>query len=165
MADNDNTITLVGRIGQEPELRMTPQGADVLNFSIATSERRRGADGSWSDGPTSWFRVAVWGELGRNAHRSLHRGQQVIVHGVLKVTEYRLEGGGRSQRAEVRATAVGHDLRWGATTFTDAREGAAQVAPAAPVEREPEREPALETVPPAAPADWGGSLAGDETPF
>ena len=47
MADNDNTITLVGRIGQEPELRATTKG-DVVNFTLATSERRRGADGSWT---------------------------------------------------------------------------------------------------------------------
>ena len=50
MAENDNTITLVGRIGQEPELRGTSKG-EVCSFTLATSERRRAADGSWSDGP------------------------------------------------------------------------------------------------------------------
>lgn len=128
MADNDNTITLVGRIGQEPELRATPKG-DVLNFSIATSDRRRTADGGWSDGPTSWFRVAAWHDLGRNAHASFHRGQQVIVRGVLTVREFQVEGGGRSRNAELRATALGHDLRWGTSAYTDGpRPGATQAA-------------------------------------
>jgi single-strand DNA-binding protein len=172
MADNDTTITLVGRIGQEPELRTTPQGSDVLNFRVATTERKRDTDGSWSDGATSWFRVAAWGPLGRNAHASFHKGQLVIVHGVLKVVEFALEGGTRSHRAEVRATALGHDLRWGTTTYLD---GSRATLPAAPPESAqqhlalpavvPAPEPARETVPPTRAADWDTALGSDATPF
>jgi single-strand DNA-binding protein len=168
MADNDNTITVVGRIGQEPELRTTAKGQEVLNFSIATNERRRAADGTWSDGPTSWFRIAAWGTLARNAQLSFHRGQRVVVHGVLRVNDFQQQGGGRSQSAELRATALGHDLTWGTSTFVDAGRAAAQQATmqAPEREREPEREPERETVPPTPPSDWGSSLAQlDETPF
>ena len=172
MADNDNTITLVGRIGQEPELSATSKG-DVLNFTVATSERRRGPDNTWSDGPTSWFRVAAWHDLGRHAHASLHRGQQVIVRGVLTISEFQLEGGGTTRRAELRATALGHDLRWGTTTFTDGtRPAAAETAPAEPPrgpaatpEQEPEQARELETVPAAAPTSGWGTTFADETPF
>lgn len=165
MADNDNTITVVGRIGQEPELRTTAKGQEVLNFSVATNERRRAVDGTWSDGPTSWFRIAAWGTLARNAQLSFHRGQRVVVHGVLRVTEFQSQTGGRSQSAELRATALGHDLTWGTSTFADG--GRAQSAqPPQPAASEPERDSELETVPAAPPADWGSSLAMvDETPF
>jgi single-strand DNA-binding protein len=172
MAENENTITLVGRIGQEPELRATPKG-DVCNFTVATSERRRAADGSWFDAATSWFRVAAWNDLGRHAHASLRRGQQVVVHGVLTIAEFQT-GNGRGKNAEVRATALGHDLRWGITTYTDQREvdrarSAAQLQPqaaevtptaAAPTAAAPE----AERRPVAAGGDWSTSYA-DETPF
>ena len=172
MADNDNTITVVGRIGQEPELRTTPQGSDVLNFSVATTERKRNADGSWSDGATSWFRVAAWGPLGRNAHASFHKGQLVIVHGVLKVAEFALEGGTRSHRAEVRATALGHDLRWGTTTYLDGSRATQPTATSAPAQQQlgvqsavSAPEPARETVPPTRSADWDTAFGSEDTPF
>jgi single-strand DNA-binding protein len=165
VADNDNTITVVGRIGQEPELRATPKG-DVLNFSVATNERKRGADGEYTDGPTSWFRVAAWHDLGRHAHASLHRGQRVIVSGVLAIREFQLEGGGKSKNAELRATALGHDLRFGTSTFVDGPRPSQQQTPppAAPPAVAPESVPQLETVPPAPPSDWGTGFA-DEAPF
>ncbi|GAA2754104.1 single-stranded DNA-binding protein [Amnibacterium kyonggiense] len=181
MADNDNTITLVGRIGQEPELRGTSRG-EVCSFTLATSDRRRAADGSWSDGPTSWFRVAAWGDLARHAHASLHRGQQVIVRGIVSVQDFQLENGGRSKSVELRATALGHDLRWGTTTFVDGgRQAAApattQATAAPPVEQErgdgwaasaPAPAEPREPVPvgAAAPAgDWGSGLGSEDVPF
>jgi single-strand DNA-binding protein len=192
MADNDNTITLVGRIGQEPELRATSKG-DVVNFTLATSERRRGADGSWTDGPTSWFRVAAWHDLGRNAHASFRRGQQVIVRGVLTVREFALESGGKSRTAELRATALGHDLRWGTSSYADgARPSTTQALPtaqpqqegAAQQDRQPDATAGTSGGVAAGAGDWGahpeaqeparqpvvaGAVAGwaaeDETPF
>ncbi|WP_375387926.1 single-stranded DNA-binding protein [uncultured Amnibacterium sp.] len=177
MADNDNTITLIGRIGQEPELRSTSKG-EVLNFTLATSERRRAADGSWADGPTSWFRVAAWNDLARNAHASFHRGQQVIVRGVLTVREFTLESGGKSRNAELRATALGHDLRWGTSDYRDGARPtttAQQDQPAHPGSAQPAepgdwgaqalaglQEPQREAVPVGAAAGWS---AEDETPF
>jgi single-strand DNA-binding protein len=164
VADNDNTITVVGRIGQEPELRATPKG-DVLNFSVATNERKRGADGEYTDGPTSWFRIAAWHDLGRHAHASLHRGQRVIVSGVLTIREFQVEGGGKSRNAELRATALGHDLRWGTSAFADApRQQQQQTPPTVPAAAAPESVPQLETVPPTPPADWGTGFT-DEAPF
>ena len=89
----DNMVTLVGALGGDPELRTTPQGADVVNFRMATTERRRGADGRWGDGATSWFRITLWGDLARNAHASLRKGQRVVVHGQLRITEYSGDSG------------------------------------------------------------------------
>ncbi|MGT2426722.1 single-stranded DNA-binding protein [Amnibacterium kyonggiense] len=155
---------------------------EVCSFTLATSERRRAADDSWTDGPTSWFRVAAWGDLARHAHASLHRGQQVIVRGVVAVREFQLEGGGRSKSVEVRATALGHDLRWGTTAFVDdgrqpvSAAASRTAAPAAgedrgdgwPAPAEPgsagERESvAIGATAPAG--DWGGGLGSEEVPF
>jgi single-strand DNA-binding protein len=177
VADNENTITLVGRIGQEPELRATSKG-DVLNFNVATNERKRNADNTWSDGPTSWFRVSAWHDLARHGHASLHRGQQVIVRGVLTVREFQVEGGGKSKNAELRATALGHDLRWGTTTYTDGARPSSQQAglPAAASavesasvlqsETAPQLDavPQRETVPAAAATGWSAPYE-EETPF
>lgn len=170
MADNNNTITVVGRIGQEPELHTLANGQEVLNFRVATNERKRAADGTFFDGPTSWFQVAAWGNLARNAQLSFHRGQRVVVHGILRVTEFQPQGGGRTYKAELRATALGHDLSWGTSTFTDAGRASQQQqqaeAPRHEPVREPNREPERETVPAGPAADWSSSLAQlDDTPF
>lgn len=169
MADNDNTITLVGRIGQEPELRATSKG-DVLNFNLATSERKRGADDTWSDGPTSWFRVSAWHDLARNAHASFHKGQLVIVRGVLTIREFQLESGARSRQAELRATALGHDLRWGTSSYVDGgRRDATQAAPAPDRsggwDSAPVQEMQRETVPAGPAADWASGLGTEDVPF
>lgn len=165
MADNENRITVVGRIGQEPELRATPRG-EVLNFDVATNERKRAAGGGYVDGATSWFHVSAWEELGLHAHASLHRGQRVVVTGVLVMREFQLEGGGKGKSADLRATALGHDLRFGTSAFVDAPRPVQQQTPppaAAPAPA-PEPVPQLETVPPAPPSDWGTGFT-DETPF
>jgi len=167
VADNENTVTIVGRIGQEPQLRATAKG-DVLNMRVATNARRRAADGTWVDGATSWFAVEAWGRLALNAAASLHRGQRVVVHGVLRVDEFEPETGGRSAKPVVKATALGHELTWGTSAFTE------QPRAARGEQREPERQDeALQQVPAresamqaAAPAaDWSSSLGADDTPF
>lgn len=161
----DNMVTLVGSLGNEPELRTTPSGADVVNFNIATNERVRGSDGKWTDGATSWFRITAWGALGANAHASLRKGQRVVVHGVLRITEFTTERG-TSRSAEVKALAVGPDLAFGTATFTrnSAQGSSSQHAPhsAPPVAASSEqREPV------AAGGGWAAPMSGgdDAVPF
>lgn len=167
----DNMVTLVGTLGTEPELRTTPQGADVVTFRLATNERRRNPEGDgWIDGPTSWFRISAWNQLGRNAHASLHKGQRAVVQGVLRIAEFTTEAHGTSRTAEVKASAVGHDLAFGTTAFTRNGQPAVQQAPP---ERRPPAPPVAAPLPAAetralepAGGGWGAPLvAEDETPF
>jgi single-strand DNA-binding protein len=162
----DNMVTLVGTLGTEPELRTTPQGSDVVSFRLATNERRRNPAGDgWIDGPTSWFRVSAWDRLGRNAHASLHKGQRVVVQGTLRITEFTTEAHGTSRTAEVRASALGHDLANGTTGFT--RNSRPEAQPPQQVEAPPAPQPAGEAraLEPAG-GGWGAPLvAEDETPF
>lgn len=77
-------LTIVGNLGRDPELRYTPSGQAVCNFSVATSRR-------WSDNQgnpqeeTVWFRVSTWGKLAETCNQYLSKGRQVLVEGRLTV--------------------------------------------------------------------------------
>jgi single-strand DNA-binding protein len=148
-------VTVIGTLGQEPEERATSKGG-VVSFRLASNDRRRDAQGNWVDGPTSWYQVNAWGELGRNVLASLHRGQRVIVNGDLSVSEWDGADGRKGRSVDIRAAAVGHDLTFGTSVFTRA----IKQQPAAP----PVGETAAER--PAAPpvnrsGEWGRPMAED----
>src|SRR5262245_26918892 len=82
-----NKITIVGYLGRDPELRYTPQGTAVCNFSVATTEKRRNARGETEE-HTIWFRVAAWGRQAEVAAEYLAKGRQVYVEGRLRLEEY-----------------------------------------------------------------------------
>jgi single-strand DNA-binding protein len=110
-------VTLVGTLGADPEVRRTPQGKDVANFNLVVNERIRNADGTWSDGAASWFRIAAWNDLGRNAGMSLRKGQRVIVRGSLKIEQWQAKDGGTARAVVLTAVSLGHDLKWGTSSF------------------------------------------------
>ncbi|MFF8187882.1 single-stranded DNA-binding protein [Microbacterium sp. NPDC016588] len=110
-------ITLVGNIIGDPEERATRGGDPIAAFRLAVSERRFDRErGQWIDGHTNYYAVSVFGELGRNALASLRKGERVIVAGRLRLREWETDAK-RGVSADVTADAVGHDLRWGASTF------------------------------------------------
>jgi single-strand DNA-binding protein len=73
-------VVLVGNLGQDPEMRYTPNGTPVTNFSLATNERWTGQDGQQHD-RTIWWRVAVWGRQAETTNQYLAKGRQVLVEG------------------------------------------------------------------------------------
>jgi len=80
-------MIIVGNLGQDPELRYTPQGTPVCNFSVATNERWRDSGGETQE-RTTWFRVAVWGKRAEVVNQYLKKGSQVYIEGRLSVREY-----------------------------------------------------------------------------
>jgi len=82
-----NKIIIVGNLGRDPELRYTPQGVPVCNFSVATNERRRDAAGEVQE-KTTWFRVTAWRKLAELANQYLKKGSQVYLEGRLYLDEY-----------------------------------------------------------------------------
>jgi single-strand DNA-binding protein len=98
-----NKIILVGYLGRDPELKHTPQGTAVCKFSVATSERRKGASGEPEE-TTTWFRVTVWGRQAELANEYLSKGRQVYVEGRLRIEEYTDREGHTRFSAEVNAT-------------------------------------------------------------
>lgn len=98
-----NRITIVGNLGRDPELRFTPQGTAVCNFTLATNEKKRDKTGDLQD-VTTWFRVTLWNKLAENASKYLTKGSQVYIEGRLRVEEWTDRDGKNRFTLEVQAT-------------------------------------------------------------
>ena len=106
----DNSITLVGNLTRDPELRFTTGGRGVASFGIAVS-RRYQVNGEWQE-QTSYFNIVAWGQLGENAASSLTKGMRVVVSGRLEQREYQTREGEKRTAIEINADEVGPSLRW-----------------------------------------------------
>lgn len=100
-----NKITIVGHLGRDPELRQTPNGIAVCNFSVATTEKRKDQE------TTTWFRVTVWDKAAENAAKYLTKGALVYVEGRARLNEYTDREGNHRSVIEVNATEVNYLLR------------------------------------------------------
>src|SRR5881396_3540725 len=109
---SDNQITIVGNLTDDPELRYTPNGAAVVNFSVAVTPRIRDEGGGWKDGDTSFFRVNAWRTLAENSAESLTRGSRVVVVGRLRQRSWETPEGERRSVVEIEADELGPSLRW-----------------------------------------------------
>lgn len=100
-----NKITIVGYLGRDPELRYTAQGTAVCKMSVATTERRRSANGETEE-HTTWFRVTIWGRQAELANEYLGKGRQVYIEGRLRLEEYADREGNPRISPEVNATDI-----------------------------------------------------------
>lgn len=100
-----NKIIIVGYLGRDPELRYTPDGTPVCNFSVATTERKKDKSGEFHD-VTTWFRVVLWRRQAEVAGQYLAKGRQVYVEGRLTQTEYQDRDGVTRTSLEVQGTDV-----------------------------------------------------------
>lgn len=109
---SDNVVTLVGNITDDPELRFTPAGAQVANFTIAVNRRQRNQDGTWEDRLDGYFRCNCWRDMAENVAESLTKGMRVIVTGRLQQRSWETEDGQRRSVVEILVDEVGPSLRW-----------------------------------------------------
>lgn len=100
-----NKIIIVGNLGRDPELRYTPQGVAVCNFSVATNEKKRDKSGEMQD-VTTWFRVTLWRNLAENASKYLTKGSPVYVEGRLGLEEWTDRDGNNRYTLEVQGTEM-----------------------------------------------------------
>jgi len=100
-----NKIIMVGYLGRDPELRYTPQGTPVCDFSIATTERRKDKSGEFQD-HTTWFRVSLFGRQAEVASQYLSKGRQVYVEGTLTQREYTDKEGNTRTSLDVRGSDI-----------------------------------------------------------
>lgn len=100
-----NKVILVGRLGQNPEVKFTPSGAAVANFSIATSEAWTDKSGQKQE-KTEWHRIVVWSKLAELCGQYLQKGRQVYVEGRLQTREYQDKTGVMKSITEIRADAI-----------------------------------------------------------
>lgn len=100
-----NKVILVGRLGQNPEVRYTPSGSAVANFSIATNE-------SWADKSgqkqerVEWHRVVVWGKLAELCNQYLQKGRQCYVEGRLQTRQWQDKDGQTKYSTEIQAQTI-----------------------------------------------------------
>ena len=106
----DNTITLVGNLTRDPELRFTTSGRGVASFGIAVG-RRYQVNGEWQE-QVSFFNIVCWGDLGENVAATLTKGSRCIVSGRLEQRSWETNDGEKRSVVEVIADEVGPSLRW-----------------------------------------------------
>ena len=101
-----NKVIILGRLGQDPELKYTPSGAAVCNFSLATSE-------SWNDKATGqkqerteWHRIVVWGKLAELCNQYLSKGRQAFVEGKIQTRSWEDKDGNKRYTTEIAANTV-----------------------------------------------------------
>ena len=108
MAAGDTTITVVGNLTADPELRFPPSGAAVANLTVASTPRIYDRQsGEWKDGEALFLRCNIWREAAENVAESLTRGSRVIVQGRLKQRSFETREGEKRTVVEVKASRSG----------------------------------------------------------
>ncbi len=108
----ETTITIIGNLVDDPDLRFTPSGAAVANFRIASTPRTFDKQtNEWKDGETLFMTCAVWRQAAENVAESLQRGMRVIVQGRLKARSFETREGEKRTVFEIDVDEVGPSLR------------------------------------------------------
>ena len=122
---SDNTVTLVGNITDDPELRFTPTGSAVANFTVAVNRRYKSGD-KWEDKLDGFFRCSCWREMAENAAESLRKGTRVVVVGRLQQRSWEDQEGNKRSQVEVQADEVAPSLRWATATVQKSQRSSGQ---------------------------------------
>ncbi len=123
---NDTTITLVGNLTDDPELRFTPNGAAVANFTVASTPRFLDkTTNEWRDGDALFLRCSIWRQAAENVAESLQRGMRVIVTGRLKQRSYETKEGEKRTVYEVEVDEIGPSLKYATAKVNRQQRGAA----------------------------------------
>ena len=109
----DTVITIIGNLTGDPELRFTPSGAAVANFTVASTPRQFDrSSNDWKDGETLFMRCSVWRDAAENVAESLQRGTRVLVSGRLKSRSYETKEGEKRTVVEMDVDEVGPSLKY-----------------------------------------------------
>ena len=109
---NDNTVTLVGNVTRDPELRYTPSGQTVATFGLAVNRRWQNRQTQEWEEQVSFFDVKSWAGLAENVAESITRGTRVIVAGRLEQRSWETDNGDKRSKVEVVADEIAPSLRW-----------------------------------------------------
>ena len=101
-----NKAILIGRLGSDPEVRYTPSGVAVANFSIATSEEWKDRDTGEKKERTEWHRIVAWRRLGEICGEYLSKGRQVYIEGRIQTRDWEDRDGNKRYTTEIVATDV-----------------------------------------------------------
>lgn len=158
MAAGETTITVVGNLTADPELRFTPSGAAVATFTVASTPRIFDRQtGEWKDGEALFLRCNVWRQLAENVAESLTRGMRVLVQGRLRQRSYETREGEKRTVIELEVDEIGPSLRYATAKVNKVARasGSGGFGSAGPVE-----DPWS-----SAPPVGSGPIGDDEPPF
>jgi len=120
----DTILTVVGNLTADPELRFTPSGAAVANFTVASTPRTFDRQTQeWKDGDALFMRCNVWRQAAENVAESLTRGARVVVSGRLKQRSYETKEGEKRTVVELEVDEIGPSLRYATAKVTKASRG------------------------------------------
>jgi single-strand DNA-binding protein len=100
-----NKCMIIGNLGRDPEMRYTPSGQAVTQFSVATNRNFRDQQGEWQS-ETEWFRVVIWGDRGERAAEQLRKGHKVYVEGRIQTRQWEDQSGNKRYTTELIADRV-----------------------------------------------------------
>jgi single-strand DNA-binding protein len=163
----ETVITVVGNLTGDPELRFTPSGAAVANFTVASTPRTLDkATNEWKDGEALFLRCSIWRQAAENVAESLQKGMRVVVQGRLKQRSYEVNGEKRTS-VELDVEEIGPSLKYATAKVNKTTRGGGGGGfggpPASPGGGAPADDPWASS----APAGGGGGGGGwsDEPPF
>ena len=120
----ETVITVIGNLTADPELRFTPSGAAVANFTVASTPRTFDRQSQeWKDGEALFLRCNVWRQAAENVAESLTRGSRVIVSGRLKQRSFDTKEGEKRTVIELEVDEIGPSLRYATAKVTKASRG------------------------------------------
>lgn len=115
----ETLITVIGNLTGDPELRFTPSGSAVVNFTIASTPRTFDKQSNeWKDGETLFLRASVWKDAAENVAESLTKGTRVIAQGRLRARSYETKEGEKRTSMELDVDEIGPSLRYASATVT-----------------------------------------------
>ena len=160
----DNSVTLVGNVTRDPELRFTNTGQANVTFGLAVNRRWQNRQTQEWEEATSFFDVVCWREMAENVSETLTRGARVMVAGRLEQRSWETQDGDKRSKVEVVADEIGPSLRWASAQVTkNERRGPSDGSPRGGGGNRPAPAPAAPT--PAPAAESGGGYGFDEEPF
>ncbi|HEU4676770.1 MAG TPA: single-stranded DNA-binding protein [Motilibacteraceae bacterium] len=120
----ETVITVVGNLTDDPELRFTPSGAAVANFTVASTPRQMDRQtNEWKDGDPLFLRCSIWRQAAENVAESLTRGSRVIVQGRLRQRSYETKEGEKRTVVELEVDEIGPSLRYATAKVTKTSRG------------------------------------------
>ncbi|MEY4020006.1 MAG: hypothetical protein RL484_158 [Actinomycetota bacterium] len=165
MAAGDTTITMIGNLVDDPELRFTPSGAAVAKFRVASTPRYLDkATNEWKDGESLFLQCQIWRQAAENVAESLTKGMRVILSGRLKQRSYETKEGEKRTVFEVEVDEVGPSLRNATAKVTRAQRAGGSGGAAAPAAEAFNDDPWAAASTSPAGGGWGTSTT-DEPPF
>ena len=114
----DNSVTLVGNVTRDPELRFTPAGQATASFGLAVNRVWTDRQSGERKEAVSFFDVVCWREMAENAAESLNKGSRIIVTGRLEQRSWESQEGEKRSKVEVIADEIGPSLRWATAAIT-----------------------------------------------